>query len=265
MEEFINHDVAVRERAMMDTGAFEREDGNDLAAALRTFDGSRNGCVLHMMETMRPSKHDGIEWRLRDYGPWVRKYPNEAIVLRKWLELMESKEELSDLSESVLNLREKLNIADGWQRPDYVDDNPWSKHEHKGGVRDILDKMRLDPKHCDVRVLLNSHWMRADTQYTRDLRSAYTRDVHTQLVALIEPLKTLSRYKGTDAQEKRKLRAPVFATGKEIHRLGEQHFMFNGLFTMQAVFYAIQNLLYDCYSAPSALRFAWDECEDWSA
>lgn len=270
--EFLNLGAAMAGLARLDTEAFERNDQHDRASALNTFKGNRDGCVYHMMQSMRPYK-GGHEWKLRTYPPWLLAYPAEAIVLDRWTEEMRKKEAPTDESESVLRLDEKLKLNGNGD----INDNesaPWGdmNMRHQKKMRAILDKIVRDPKHCDVRRLILS-MDKGDLQ-VRDMCSAYTPEVHAQLVALREPLKALTRDVG-DAN-RATLHPPVFAIGEEIHRLGETHYMFSGELAMVAVFYALTHLLGDykvrdpvdgdVWSTPySTLRIAWDGCGPWKA
>ena len=271
--EFLNLGAATAGLARLDTEAFERDDQHDLASALNTFKGNRDGCVYHMMQSMRPYQ-GGVEWRLRTYPPWLLAYPAEAIFFDRWTEELGKKEAPTDESESVLRMDEQLKLSiRNWEVGNGEWENtPWGRAEHKEKMRAILDKIARDPKHCDVRRLILS-MDKGDLQ-VRDMCSAYTPEVHAQLVALREPLKALTRDVGDT--NRATLRPPVLAIGEEIHRLGETHHMFNGELAMTAVFYALTHLLGDykvydpvdgdVWSTPySTLRIAWDGCGPWKA
>ena len=256
--------------ARLDTEAFERDDQHDRASAFNTFKGNRDGCVYQMMQSMRPYK-GGVEWKLRTYPPWLLAYPAEAIFFDRWAEELQKKEAPTDESESVLRMDEKLKLAGNWDVDEH-EKTPWAHVERQEKMRTILDKIARDPKHCDVRRLILS-MDKGDLQ-VRDMCSAYTPEVHAQLVALREPLKALTR--DVNDVNRATLRPPVLAIGEEIHRLGETHHMFNGELAMTAVFYAVTHLLGDykvydpedgdVWSTPhSTLRIAWDGCGPWKA
>ena len=166
---------------------------------------------------------------------------------------------------------EKMKLNGNWDVDEH-EKTPWARAERQEKMRAILDKIARDPKHCDVRRLILG-LDRGDLQ-VRDMCSAYTPEVHAQLVALREPLKALTRDVG-DAN-RATLHPPVLAIGEEINRLGETHHMFNGELAMVAVFYALTHLLSDykvydpvdgdVWSTPdSTLRIAWDGCGPWKA
>lgn len=270
--EFINLASAMAGLARLDTDAFERDDQTDLEAALNTFKGNRDGCLYYMMQSMRPYK-GGAEWKLRNFSPWLLAYPTDSIVIDRWTEEIQKKEVPADESESVLRLDERLALAGNGKALEH-EKGPWSDMERKGKVLAIHDKIARDPKHCDVRhlILCMDKGSGPGGLQVCDMCSAYTAEVHAQLVALREPLKALTR--DVDNANRATLLPPVFAIGEEIHRLGETHHMFNGELAMVAVFSAVTHLLSDykvrdpadgeVWSTPHAtLRVAWDGCGPW--
>ena len=271
--EFLNLEAARNGHARLDAEAFELDDKFDLESAFNTFKGNRDGCVYHMMQSMRPYK-GGVEWRLRNFPPFLLEYPAEAIVLDRWTEEMRKGEVPVDESESVLRLDEKLKLQGNWCVDEH-EQSPWSRAERQEQMRKILDKIAHDPKHCDMRRLLlgMDKGSGPGSLEVSDMCSAYTVEVHAQLLALLEPLKALTRDVG-DAN-RATLHPPVFAIGEEIHRLGEKHYMFNGELAMASVYYAATRLLGDynirdpvdgeVWSTPcTTLKIAWDGCGTWA-
>ena len=193
---FLNHEAAVHEMARLDKAAFERDDKADLAAAFDTFKNNRDGCLLHMMQSMRPL--GGVEWNLPKFAPFLAKYPTEEMVLDGWMRIQKGATPPDD-SESVLCLEDQLMLQA----------KPWGSSEHRLRLRNVVDKILRDPKHCDVRRVLSAAVGEKDSDEASDMCVAYTPEVHVQFVALLKPLKALVSDVGN--KERQALHPPVFA------------------------------------------------------
>ena len=220
----------------MDHIAFENLDKEGkLEMALGAYTVFPAACKAHMMGTIV------FGWKLRTYPAFCKAFPQDA----------------EELNAQWVKLKDKPIHKDT-----VLTHDEWTTLQTARGsaLQPVLDKIAADPKYTDVLALLTFASRAQEFNFT-----AYTPEVHAKLVALKEPLKALIH----DVNDKNKavVEPPVRAIGMELHALG-------GFKAQQAVYYAMQGLLYDeqswCSEGPwsnagSALTTAWDGCGQWMA
>ena len=227
--------------------AFERADDDpNLEGALAMYKECRWGCLAHMTKTLHPL--EGFDWNLRNYPPFIEAFPQDAETLNKqWASstALMSKEQLEALKD-----RSILTIAD-W---DVLNQKPTGTDEERTKLQAIYAKIVNKPKRNDVQRVLRR--VEGGERYCK----AYTREVHAQLVHLMEPLRTLVR---DEAAFKPMTRPLVKARGMQLHEIG-------GFTAQTAVAIAMAYLLNSqvpvgCASVESHLNYEWDGCGDWLA
>ena len=222
----------------MDYIAFEALDkAGELTMALGAYTVFPAACKAHMMKTYV------FDWKLRTHPAFCKAFPKDSAEINAHWEKM----------------------REGWDidKDTVLSHDEWTllKTAEGAELQPVLDKIAADPKYEDVLALLTF----TRRSYQSGLTNAYTPEVHAKLVALKEPLKALIH----DVNDKNKavVEPPVRAIGMELHVLG-------GFKAQQAVYYAMQGLLYDeqswCSDGPwsnagSALTLAWDGCGQWVA
>ena len=226
--------------------AFERADDDpNLEGALALYRSYRFECLAHMSKTLHPL--EGFDWNLRNYAPFIEAFPADAEALNKrWASFtaLMSKEQLEALED-----RSILNIAD-W---DVLNQKPTGTEEERTKLRATYAKILNNPKRNDVLRLLGR--IDGGERFCK----AYTKDVHAQLVTLIEPLRTIVR----DEKETDEADALVKHIGWELHKLG-------GMRVQHAVAFAVSDLLDSEVpvlgtSFQSHLNYAWNGCGKWLA
>ena len=228
----------------MDHIAFERLDDENLVMALGAYTCFPDACKAHMMKTAV------FNWKLRTFPPFLKAFPKDSAELNAHFD------KINSATRQIPPSREKTHDT-------VLTHEEWTLLKTAEGheLLPVLDKIAADPKYDDVLALLTF----SRRTYNSGLIEAYTPEVHAKLVALKEPLKALIH--DVDDKNKAVVEPPVRAIGMELHALG-------GFKAQQAVYYAMQGLLYDeqswCSDGPwsnagSALTLAWDGCGQWVA